>query len=311
MLERVSLLVKQTFASLNWETCYAFLPPIVKHCWLFSGLSGQICKSLAFPTLRHLNFPFRTLISRTERPLTGELERERECSRTCVCTHVRVGNLRTLGPSTCPPSNRHLLSSAQLKSPLSCPYVAGSLPCLLLSVCAPGVAGWSQKCCFIHTLGNSGGNKDCSRFFFFFLSDPHPTAWALATPPSRQPLPLPEKDLGDRGPVVGIGSLPNNTEFIWRASGKPGSLYFPWLRNRVPIRAGSFGRDTRSSAGRRRMLAAAAQSSLAHSRMASSPVRWPSWLSECLQEKSAGRGLCYAQEPDSSPPKKTCSFLKG
>lgn len=66
----------------------------------------------------------------------------------------------------------------------------------------------------------------------------------------------------------------------------------------------------RSSAGRRRMQAPEAQSSLAHSRMASSAARWPSWLSECLQEKSAGTGLCYTQKTDSSHPKKTGSFLK-
>lgn len=144
---------------------------------------------------------------------------------------------------------------------------------------------------FIHNpLSGRGGSKDCNNRF----------SLALAQQPGHLPLLLDNPPPSWKGPgwqrTCSYWLPLTTTEFIWRASGKPSYLYFSWLRSRVCIRAGSFGKDiTRSSEGRERMLAWAAQSSLALSRMTSSPARLPhDWVS--AGEEYRNRSLMHTED---------------
>lgn len=160
---------------------------------------------------------------------------------------------------------------------------------------------------FIHNpLSGRGGSKDCNNRF----------SLALAQQPGHLPLLLDNPPPSWKGPgwqrTCSYWLPLTTTEFIWRASGKPSYLYFSWLRSRVCIRAGSFGKDiTRSSEGRERMLAWAAQSSLALSRMTSSPARLPSWLSVCRRRVPEQVSDAHRRPILCSRPEETCNFLKG
>lgn len=187
-----------------------------------------------------------------------------------MCVHVRVGNLRTLEPSTCPQSNRHRLSSAQLKSPLSCPAVAGSLPCLC-SLSLPLELQTEIRSAVSFTIPSAAVGE----VRIVTTGSLWPPTHSLDTCySSLTTLSLPEKDMGDREPVVVISShCPTTTEFIWRAGGK--LLVFPLTKEQGTHQSRQlWGRHTRNSEGSKRMLARAAQSSLAI-RMTSSSARLP------------------------------------
>lgn len=124
----------------------------------------------------------------------------------------------------------------------SCPAVAGSVPCFLPSVCAPGMAtgvrsaaSFSQSPYPLHQWKMSGFLTTGS-FSLAITQQPGHSSSLMAFPPFW-------KDVGDRGVVVGIGFYClTTTGFIWRLSWKLSCLQFPWLRNTILTRGEAMGK---------------------------------------------------------------------
>lgn len=129
--------------------------------------------------------------------------RVRERSRAHACTRVRVGDSGTR--TTCPRSNRQssVISSAER------PFIPALLwlACCpaFRPVCAPGTAGFGQTAVLFTIPSATVGEVRMVTTVSF--SQPSSNSLDTCHFSSLTALPLLEKDVGDRGAVVGIGSL--------------------------------------------------------------------------------------------------------